>query len=222
MKHINRPQSINAYIADHSTHNQSNDTIIKKYKIVFLGEASVGKTSICTSYRQNKFKLNQEATVGASFLTALIDKDNEPKSFDIWDTAGQERYKSLAPMYYRGANCILFVFDITNIETYEKAKLWILNVKRNINTPNLLYILVGNKYDLCSARTVTENEVNNYIKETCDQNLYYIEVSAKTGHQIKKLFDLIYYKIKDNIKTIEDANSIISLSEPATKCCIIS
>ena len=111
-------------------------------------------------------------------------------------------------MYYRGANCILFVFDITNSETYEKAKSWILNVKRNTNTNNLLYILVGNKYDLNSNRKVTEDEVNNYIKETCDPNIYYIEVSAKTGHQIKKLFDLIYYKIKDNIKTIEDANSI--------------
>ena len=222
MKHINRPDSIHTSNVIHSTHNQPNESIIKKYKIVFLGEASVGKTSICTSYKLNKFKLNQEATVGASFLTALIDKGNDSKSFDIWDTAGQERYKSLAPMYYRGANCILFVFDITNIETYEKAKSWILNVKRNTNTNHLLYILVGNKYDLCCDRMVTVNEVNNYIKETCDPNIYYIEVSAKTGHQIKKLFDLIYYKIKDNIKTIEDANSIISLAKPVSKCCIIN
>ena len=156
------------------------------------------------------------------FLTTIIDKGNKPKSFDIWDTAGQERYKSLAPMYYRGANCVLFVFDITNIETYEKAKSWILNVKRNISSHNLLYILVGNKYDLNSDRKVITEEVNNYIKETCDPNIHYIEVSAKTGYQIKELFDLIYYNIKDNIKTLEDANSTVSLVEAEPKCCVIS
>ena len=222
MKRINRSLSINSSKSDHSNHNKSNESVIKKYKIVFLGETSVGKTSICTSYRQSKFKLNQESTIGASFLTTLIDKDNESKSFDIWDTAGQERYKSLAPMYYRGSNCILFVFDITNIETYRKAKAWILNVKRDMNTTNLLYILVGNKYDLNNDRKITADEVNRYIKETCDTNIYYIEVSAKTGYQIKNLFDLIYHNVKDNIKTLEDANSTLLLTEPIHKCCIIS
>ncbi len=222
MKNKIRSQLVPSSKSDHSDHNQCNQSVIKKYKIVFLGEASVGKTSICASYREKKFKLNQESTVGASFLTTLIVKDNESKSFDIWDTAGQERYKSLAPMYYRGANCVLFVFDITNMETYEKAKSWILNVKRNISTTNLLYILVGNKFDLNSDRKIEMDEVKHYIKETCDPNIHYIEVSAKTGYQIKELFDLIYYNIKDNIKTLEDANSTVSLVETEPKCCVIS
>jgi small GTP-binding protein len=89
----------------------SNYSIIQ---LVLLGESAVGKSSLVLRFVKGQFHEYQESTIGAAFLTQTICLDDATVKFEIWDTAGQERYHSLAPMYYRGAQAAIVVYDITN------------------------------------------------------------------------------------------------------------
>ena len=95
----------------------------KTAKLVVMGDVSVGKTSILTRYIKETFDNFSESTIGAAFFNKeVIAENGEKVVLEIWDTAGQERYDSLLPMYYRGANIILFVFDLSNIMTFNNLK----------------------------------------------------------------------------------------------------
>ncbi|XP_070582759.1 ras-related protein Rab-5C isoform X2 [Erythrolamprus reginae] len=89
---------------------------ICQFKLVLLGESAVGKSSLVLRFVKGQFHEYQESTIGAAFLTQTICLDDTTVKFEIWDTAGQERYHSLAPMYYRGAQAAIVVYDITNME----------------------------------------------------------------------------------------------------------
>eukprot|EP01127_Copromyxa_protea_P003274 TRINITY_DN1310_c0_g1_i6.p1 TRINITY_DN1310_c0_g1~~TRINITY_DN1310_c0_g1_i6.p1 ORF type:complete len:141 (-),score=17.42 TRINITY_DN1310_c0_g1_i6:474-896(-) len=94
-------------------------------KVVLLGSSGVGKTSIVIRYVQSAFAADQQATIGASFWTKRLHFVDNSITLQIWDTAGQERYRSITPMYYRGAQAAILVFDVTNIESFENAQSWI-------------------------------------------------------------------------------------------------
>jgi len=89
----------------------------------------------------------------AAFLTQTVCLDDTTVKFEIWDTAGQERYHSLAPMYYRGAQAAIVVYDITNQDTFGRAKTWVKELQRQAS-PNIVIALSGNKADLSSKRMV--------------------------------------------------------------------
>ena len=89
-------------------------------KLVLLGDTAVGKSCLVVRFVRDEFFPFQEPTIGAAFLTQTVNVDNVTIKFEIWDTAGQERYRSLAPMYYRGAGAAIVVYDITNRVTIEK------------------------------------------------------------------------------------------------------
>ncbi|KAJ1894844.1 GTP-binding protein of the rab/ypt, partial [Kickxella alabastrina] len=96
------------------------------FKVVLLGESAVGKSSLVTRFARNHFDQYKESTIGAAFLTKEVTlDDNITANLHIWDTAGQERYKSLAPMYYRNAAAAVVVYDITQRESFGKAKAWV-------------------------------------------------------------------------------------------------
>lgn len=154
------------------------------FKVVILGDSCVGKSSIVTRYITDKFYKFQEPTIGASFITSIINKNNKEINLNIWDTAGQERYKSLAPLYYKGASACLIVFDITNNESFNSAKNWV-KILRNIND-NYLLFLIGNKLDLNNNRNIEFELANNYSK---NNDIKYLEISAKEGININELFD---------------------------------
>jgi len=152
-----------------------------KYKIVFLGHTSVGKSSISTRYVQNKFFEFQEPTIGAAFLAKKVELDDYTVNFEIWDTAGQERYNALAPMYYRGANVAIVVYDVTNKDSLIKAKFWITELKNNVD--NIFIVLVGNKCDL--KNEINQNNLNEYISIN---NLEHYLSSAKNNVNIENIF----------------------------------
>lgn len=118
-------------------------------KLVLLGEAAVGKSSLVLRFVQNDFNENTSPTIGAAFLTQKCRLENRIVKFEIWDTAGQERFHSLAPMYYRNAAAAVVVYDITKAASFEKAKAWVKELQRQAN-PNIIIALVGNKLDLVS------------------------------------------------------------------------
>lgn len=116
-------------------------------KLVLLGEAAVGKSSIVMRFVNNEFQGNKEPTIGAAFLTQRCRIDDRVLRYEIWDTAGQERFHSLAPMYYRNAQAAVVVYDITKAASLDKAKSWVKELQRQAN-PNIVIALAGNKLDL--------------------------------------------------------------------------
>ncbi|MED6204788.1 Complex III subunit 3, variant 2 [Stylosanthes scabra] len=93
-----------------------------------------GKTSLALRFVKGQFFHNQEPTIGAAFFTQILSLSEATVKFDIWDTAGQERYHSLAPMYYRGAAAAIVVYDISNIDSFVRAKKWVQELQRHGNS----------------------------------------------------------------------------------------
>jgi small GTP-binding protein len=157
-------------------------------KIVVLGESAVGKSSLALRFVRRDFVPNQEATIGASFLSRSVTlaEENPPATvkFEIWDTAGQERYRALAPMYYRGAAGALVVYDVTSSESLRKAENWIGELRRNAD-PQTVVVLAGNKCDLEGMRQVTKDQG----KAVADrEELLFFETSAKDGQNVDAMF----------------------------------
>ena len=183
-------------------------------KLLTLGETEVGKTSIVLRYSDDKFHDNKIATIGIDFKIKIIKKGNEKIKVSIYDTAGQERFKNIVKHYYKGANGVLLIYDITKRDTFEKLEFWLEDLKENSDNLNNLFIyLIGNKNDLEERREVDFEEANNFAKE---KNIPYIEVSAKTGNNIKKLFDEMIKgtltKIITNEKKENNLSNSINLS----------
>ncbi|KAI9806237.1 MAG: Vacuolar protein sorting-associated protein 21 [Sarcosagium campestre] len=116
-------------------------------KLVLLGEAAVGKSSLVLRFVNDDFQENKEPTIGAAFLTQKCSLPSRTIKFEIWDTAGQERFASLAPMYYRNAQSALVVYDLTKPTSLTKAKHWVAELQRQAS-PGIVIALVGNKLDL--------------------------------------------------------------------------
>ena len=161
-----------------------------QHKVVFLGETSVGKSSIVSRFTRDEFFDFQEPTIGAAFQTKNIQLDNCVVKMEFWDTAGQERYRSLAPMYYRGASVAFIVYDITNPDTLNNAKYWINQIK-NKGERNCIIVLLGNKNDLSERRIEREKGIN--VSEI--NNTMFSEVSAKTGDNINDIMIQVAKKL---------------------------
>ncbi|XP_030754271.1 ras-related protein Rab-6A-like [Sitophilus oryzae] len=166
---------------------------IKKYKLVFLGEQSVGKTSMITRFMYDSFDTNYQATIGIDFLSKTIYLHDKTVRLQLWDTAGQERFRSLIPSYIRDSHVAVIVYDITNYSSFEQTTRWIEDV-RNERGNKVLIILVGNKVDLESLRKVPSDAADKLAKEL---NLVFLETSAKCGYNIKQLFRRISDSLPD-------------------------
>ncbi|CAL9690474.1 unnamed protein product [Knipowitschia caucasica] len=159
-------------------------TKICQFKLVLLGDMAVGKSSLVLRFVKGQFDEFQETTIGAAFLAQSVCLDDTTVKFEIWDTAGQERYHSLAPMYYRGAQAAIVVFDITKPDTFERAKAWVKELQRQAS-PNIVIALAGNKADLSEKRLVEFEEAQTYAEDT---GLLFMETSAKTAMNVNELF----------------------------------
>lgn len=105
---------------------------ICQFKLVLLGESAVGKSSLVLRFVKGQFHEYQESTIGAAFLTQTLSMEDSEVKFEIWDTAGQERYNSLAPMYYRGAQAAIVVYDILNQDSFQRAQTWVNELQRKV------------------------------------------------------------------------------------------
>jgi small GTP-binding protein len=161
------------------------------HKLVLLGEASVGKSCLAHRFVRGEFYEYQEPTIGAAFLTQQVPVGNNSHivKFEIWDTAGQERYRSLAPMYYRGASAAVVVYDVNNIESFTGMKKWVLEL-RQMNSQQVVVCIVGNKADL--DKVVNKDEATNFAK---DNGCLFFEASAKTGLNVTELFKEIAVRL---------------------------
>ncbi|PHH62916.1 hypothetical protein CDD81_6549 [Ophiocordyceps australis] len=198
-------------------------------KLVLLGEAAVGKSSLVLRFVNNDFQENKEPTIGAAFLTQRCNLPTRTIKFEIWDTAGQERFASLAPMYYRNAQAALVVYDLTKPSSLTKAKHWVAELQRQAS-PGIVIALVGNKLDLTGgsaaadqeatedgqasgdARKISTEEAQTYAEE---ESLLFYETSAKTGHNVSEVFTAIANAIPEtSLRSVRGAGATTAAARP--------
>ena len=176
------------------------------FKIVLVGDSSVGKTNLFLRYIKNEFDPQTKATIGVEFGTKIIKINNYNIKIQIWDTAGQERYKSITSAYYKGAQGAFLVYDITNKSSFLNIDKWIRDLKNNGDEKIVLF-LIGNKNDLNDDRVIDTNEGKNKAKEN---KMFFLETSAKNNDNVNKAFDEIINNIFNVYKTLieEEDNTI--------------
>lgn len=154
-------------------------------KVVFLGEAGVGKTAIIARMTEEIYSGEYESTIGADFQTLLMEVNEKKVKLEVWDTAGQERYHSLISSYIRAADVVILVVDISSHLSFERLSYWRAFCNKELGEETS-YIIASNKKDLENSRQCKNNEVVDYARAN---QFYHYQVSAKTGDGIKELFE---------------------------------
>uniref|UniRef100_A0AAY4E9A0 Ras-related protein Rab-41 n=1 Tax=Denticeps clupeoides TaxID=299321 RepID=A0AAY4E9A0_9TELE len=157
---------------------------LRKFKLVFLGEQSVGKTSLITRFMYDSFDNTYQATIGIDFLSKTMYLEDRTIRLQLWDTAGQERFRSLIPSYIRDSAAAVVVYDIANLNSFQQTSKWIDDVRTERGS-DVIIMLVGNKTDLADKRQVSVEAAEKKAREL---NVMYIETSAKAGYNVKQLF----------------------------------
>jgi Ras-related protein Rab-4A len=164
-------------------------------KIVLLGEAGVGKTSLVYQFMEKKFRDNYKQTLGVNLLKKDMHIDGYGSvSAQIWDLGGQEPFKALRKLYLEGANGGLVIFDLTEVKTFDKLPEWIESFKNARGEQPLL--LIGNKSDLGNIIKIEEKEAGDFAK---NNNMELIITSAKTGQNVEEVFSKLTKRILDNM-----------------------
>ncbi|XP_056624988.1 ras-related protein Rab-41 isoform X1 [Triplophysa dalaica] len=157
---------------------------LRKFKLVFLGEQSVGKTSLITRFMYDSFDNTYQATIGIDFLSKTMYLEDRTIRLQLWDTAGQERFRSLIPSYIRDSAAAVVVYDIANLNSFQQTSKWIDDVRTERGS-DVIIMLVGNKTDLADKRQVSLEAAEKKAREL---GVMYIETSAKAGYNVKQLF----------------------------------
>ncbi|CAO1614066.1 unnamed protein product [Parajaminaea phylloscopi] len=186
---------------------------LRKFKLVFLGEQSVGKTSLITRFMYDTFDSTYQATIGIDFLSKTMYLEDRTVRLQLWDTAGQERFRSLIPSYIRDSSVAVVVYDVTSRASFQNTSKWVDDV-RTERGADVIIVLVGNKTDLGDKRQVTTEEAE---AKAAEFNVMFIETSAKAGHNVKTLFKKIAQALPGMDKPAEgeEANKTIDVSTPA-------
>jgi Ras-related protein Rab-11A len=155
------------------------------FKVVVLGDAAVGKTSLVRQHAKGKFEFDAKATVGVEVTTKHYKLEGGLLlSLSIWDVAGQEFSSSIRHQYYQGASAGILVFDLTRPESFWHVKTWYVDLRDNLQQ-KVPVVLIGNKKDLPDQRAVTDSE----IMELADgYGFKYFETSAMTGENVDRAF----------------------------------
>ncbi|XP_029185750.2 ras-related protein Rab-6A isoform X1 [Acropora muricata] len=187
---------------------------LRKFKLVFLGEQSVGKTSLITRFMYDSFDNTYQATIGIDFLSKTMYLEDRTVRLQLWDTAGQERFRSLIPSYIRDSSVAVVVYDITNYNSFQQTAKWIDDVRTERGS-DVIIMLVGNKTDLSDKRQVTTEEGQRKANEL---NVMFIETSAKAGYNVKQLFRKVAAALPGMESTSEKTNKDdlieVKLKEP--------
>ena len=186
------------------SNNKENNNYDMIFKIVLIGDSSVGKTNILSKYISDEYDPDTQATIGVELSTKNYTFDNNEVKVQIWDTAGQEKYRSITSSYYKGAHGCLLVYDITRKATFENIDKWLAEIKLSSNN-EINMVLIGNKCDLEDKREVSIEEAQNKAKLL---NMAFMETSALNGTNVEKAFNELVNNVYQNNKQIfhQDVN----------------
>ena len=199
------------------------------FRYIIVGDMAVGKSCLLLQFTDHKFRHQHELTIGVEFGGKNIEVKNKTIKIQIWDTAGQEAFQAITRTYYKGAIGALLVYDITRKETFDHIRKWYDEVKLN-GSKDICCILIGNKKDLEEQRQVKYEEGKRLAEEN---NLLFLETSAKTAENVQECFTISAERILDQINksgvdpTAPSKNVRISIDDdeeeekeqPKKKCC---
>lgn len=158
---------------------------VARYKLVFFGDSSMGKTAIIHRFMHDTFDNHHQATIGIDFLSKTMYLEDRTVRLQLWDTAGQERFRSLIPSYIRDSSVAVVVYDVTNRASFIHTTKWIEDVRKERGN-NIVICLVGNKADLGhNKREVAREEGEEKAQR---DRVLFMEVSVKAGYNIKGLY----------------------------------
>jgi len=197
------------------------------FKILIIGESSVGKSSIVSKFADDYYNENLESspTIGVDLHVKIIEVDDKKIKMQIWEIGGNERFREIVSSYYRNCQGIVLMFDLTNKESFENLQMWINHIKENCNNEDeycndIPKILVGNKNDLKIQRSVSHEEAYDF---SFVLNIPYIETSVYNNDNIKKVFELMAREIKMNrkysLKNIKSFEHKVSRVKEERSCC---
>ena len=161
------------------------------FRLCLIGDSNVGKTSLLTRFCDSSYKESYSNTIGVDFRVISLKYKDIISKVHIWDTAGQERFKSIAVNYFRSTHGFIFVYDITDENSFTNIENWISLAFNNSNN-HLINFLVGNKSDLEDERQVKKKDAEEFAKT---KDLFFIETSAKNNDNVEKLFQYFTYKL---------------------------
>lgn len=156
------------------------------YKLLLIGDANVGKSSLAVRYLRGEFDESLLATIGIEYTNKLLSlADGTRARLQVWDTAGQERFQSLTTSFYRNTHGVVVVYDVTDRSSFRHVSRWLGDVERHASSTSVIRTLVGNKADLAEEREVPVGDARELAER---QGLGLVETSAKTGENVAELF----------------------------------
>jgi small GTP-binding protein len=171
------------------------------YKVLLLGDSSVGKTCFLLRYCDKTFQDAHLSTIGLDYrLKSMTLKNKKNIKLQIWDTAGQDRFRAITKNYYKGANGIILIYDVTNLQTFENVKNWITQIREEANK-NVVIFLAGNKADLPEESRAVQKEDGQKMAE--EYNIPFQETSAKEGINVNETFQELVEKIDEVFSKLE-------------------
>lgn len=166
------------------------------FKYIIIGDTAVGKSCLLLQFADHRFRPDHDLTIGVEFGSRLVSVADKDIKLQIWDTAGQESFRSITRSYYRGAAGAILVYDVTRRESFTHLTNW-LNDASEYGNSDMTIMLVGNKADLETRRTVSTEEG---MKFAAEHNLLFLETSAKTGMNVDASFENTTRAILDKIE----------------------
>ena len=159
---------------------------ILSFKILLLGDSTVGKTAFILRFCEDKFEEDSLTTIGLDQKNKFVKRGDKRLELHIWDTAGQERFRSIAKNCYKGADGIILMYDISKYETFKHIKTWINNIKESIDIDKIALIVVGNKCDLPDSEKNVDQDSKQNFENTSKMKI--IEASAKDNINVNESF----------------------------------
>ncbi|XP_046561316.1 ras-related protein Rab-3 isoform X2 [Haliotis rubra] len=179
------------------------------FKLLIIGNSSVGKTSFLFRYADDSFTSAFVSTVGIDFKVKTVFRQDKRVKLQIWDTAGQERYRTITTAYYRGAMGFILMYDVTNEESFNAVQDWCTQIKTHAWS-NACVLLVGNKCDAEESRVVDSKEGEDLSK---DLGLEFFETSAKENINVKAVFERLVDIICDKMSESLDSDPTLANSQ---------
>ena len=175
------------------------------YKVLLLGDSAVGKTCFLLKYTDKTFQEIHMSTIGLDYrLKNMKLKSGKNIKLQIWDTAGQDRFRAITKNYYKGANGIILIYDVTSSKTYDNVKSWVSQIREEAS-PNVVVYLCGNKIDMTNEREISPEDGKKLAEEF---GFPFIETSAKTGININETFEDLVERIDCIFSKLEKDNGI--------------